>query len=108
MALEEESEHERGKWVSMGLHERIVEWAARHEYGFILGTWAVSMGVAGAIIARDRYQTVPQKVVQARMWAQGLTIGVLIAAGALTHTKRAEAARLVRSFLLYNMLRAVT
>ena len=25
------------------------------------------------------------------MWAQGLTIGVLIAAGALTHTERAKA-----------------
>ncbi len=30
----------------------------------------------------------PQKVVQARMWAQALTIGVLIAAGALTHSQR--------------------
>lgn len=30
----------------------------------------------------------PQKVVQARMWAQALTIGVLIAAGVLTHSQR--------------------
>ncbi|KAJ3525346.1 hypothetical protein NM688_g8415 [Phlebia brevispora] len=33
----------------------------------------------------------PQKIVQARMWAQGLTIGVLIAAGALTHAQRQKA-----------------
>jgi hypothetical protein len=60
-----------------------------------------------------RYQSLPQKVilvyfdervyvliavlcyfqvVQARMWAQGLTIGVLVAAGALTHKNRQEAA----------------
>ena len=36
------------------------------------------------------YQSTPQKVVQARMWAQGLTIGILIAAGALTHARRAK------------------
>jgi hypothetical protein len=27
------------------------------------------------------------------MWAQGLTIGILIAAGVLTHSERAEAAK---------------
>ncbi|MBH0005030.1 HIG1 domain-containing protein, partial [Pseudoalteromonas sp. SWYJZ12] len=32
---------------------------------------------AGAVISRDKYQTTAQKVVQARMWAQGLTIGIL-------------------------------
>jgi len=31
------------------------------------------------------------QVVQARVWAQGLTIGVLLVAGALTHSKRQEA-----------------
>ena len=37
------------------------------------------------------YQSTPQKIVQARMWAQGLTIGVLIAAGVLTQTQRQQA-----------------
>lgn len=32
------------------------------------------------------------QAVQARVWAQGLTIGVLIVAGALTHKNRQEAA----------------
>lgn len=68
------------------------------------------MAVAGTIIMRDRYnyavallprshltslsrhQSTSQKIVQARMWAQGLTIGILIAAGALTHSQRVEAA----------------
>jgi hypothetical protein len=36
------------------------------------------------------------KIVQARMWAQGLTIGLLIAAGALTGSKREELAKAVR------------
>jgi hypothetical protein len=75
--------------------EKIGEWVGRHQYSVVLGTWALSMGVAGTIISRNRYQSVAQKVVQARMWAQGMTIGVLIAAGALTHAKRADAAKRV-------------
>ena len=39
-----------------------------------------------------RHQTSAQKIVQARMWAQGLTVGVLIAAGILTHNQRKKAA----------------
>jgi len=61
--------------------------AARHEYGLIGGAWALSMVGAFSIIMRNPYQTLPQKVVQARMWAQGLTIGIIIAAGALTHSR---------------------
>ncbi len=32
----------------------------------------------------------PQKIVQARVWAQGLTIGIIIAAGILTSSQRAK------------------
>ena len=38
-----------------------------------------------------RYQSSAQKIVQARMWAQGLTIGVMIAAGVATHAQRTKA-----------------
>jgi Hypoxia induced protein conserved region len=41
----------------------------------------------------SRHQSTSQKVVQARMWAQGLTIGILIAAGIVTHSERADAAK---------------
>ncbi|KAI0053616.1 hypothetical protein FA95DRAFT_1530464 [Auriscalpium vulgare] len=66
-------------------------WVNKNQYQFILGSWVASMAVAGTIIMRDRHQSTSQKVVQARMWAQGLTIGVLVAAGILTHTQREEA-----------------
>ena len=49
-----------------------------------------------------RHQTSAQKIVQARMWAQALTIGVLVAAGALTHSRRAQAGR-VRAFGLLSL-----
>jgi len=90
--LEEEEHAERKRWESLSTKGKIGDWAIRHQYSLILGSWAASMGVAAAIIMKDRHQTTSQKIVQARMWAQGLTIGVLIAAGILTHQARSEAA----------------
>jgi hypothetical protein len=45
------------------------------------------------VVSFFRHQSTSQKIVQARMWAQGLTIGVLIAAGILTHSQRTDAAK---------------
>ncbi|KAF5321084.1 hypothetical protein D9619_000552 [Psilocybe cf. subviscida] len=80
-------------WEAMPLKEKIGSWAYSHQYSLIMGSWAASLGVAGLIISRNKYQTYPQKIVQARMWAQGLTIGLLIAAGALTHSRRLAQAK---------------
>ncbi|KAE9404841.1 hypothetical protein BT96DRAFT_988932 [Gymnopus androsaceus JB14] len=91
MILNERERKVDEKWKAMNTSQKISDWASRHEYSIILGSWALSLGVAGAIISRDKYQTSAQKVVQARMWAQGLTIGILIAAGALKHSQRNEA-----------------
>ncbi|KAF8646377.1 hypothetical protein AX16_007243 [Volvariella volvacea WC 439] len=91
--LDEKQLQEERRWQSMSFRDKFEDWADRHQYTIILGGWAASMGIAGAIISRNKYQTTAQKIVQARMWAQGLTIGVLIAAGALTQSKRAEAAK---------------
>ncbi|KAF8638599.1 hypothetical protein AX17_002140 [Amanita inopinata Kibby_2008] len=88
--LDEKQLRDEMEWQKMSTRDKVAEWADRHQYSIILGGWAASLGIAGAIISRNKYQTTPQKVVQARMWAQGLTIGLLIAAGALTQSKRME------------------
>ncbi|KAF9645997.1 hypothetical protein BDM02DRAFT_3189190 [Thelephora ganbajun] len=90
--LDEEEYAEQKRWESLSTNEKIGDWAFKHQYSVISGSWAASMGLAAAIIMKDRNQTTSQKIVQARMWAQGLTIGVLIAAGILTHKARSEAA----------------
>ncbi|EPT03659.1 hypothetical protein FOMPIDRAFT_1046695 [Fomitopsis schrenkii] len=82
---------EQVRWDKMSPLEKLKDTAGRHEYGFIGGAWAATMVGAFGWIMRDKYQTMPQKIVQARMWAQGLTIGILIAAGALTHARRQQA-----------------
>lgn len=90
--MDREAAAEQAKWDALSTGEKVRDWATRHQYSIILGSWALSMGVAGGIISRNKYQSIPQKVVQARMWAQGLTIGVLVAAGILTHRSRQETA----------------
>ncbi|KZS97837.1 hypothetical protein SISNIDRAFT_198213 [Sistotremastrum niveocremeum HHB9708] len=82
------AQREQDRWNNLKTSEKLSEWATKHQYGIIGGSWAVSMGIASAIVMRDRNQTFAQKIVQARMWAQGLTISVLIAAAVLTHRNR--------------------
>ncbi|KAK7696007.1 hypothetical protein QCA50_000647 [Cerrena zonata] len=88
--LETIQSREQARWDSMTLGQKVRDVAVRHEYGMIGGGWAASMLVAWGMIMRNPYQSIPQKIVQARMWAQGLTIGVLIAAGVLTHSMRTK------------------
>ncbi|GJE84172.1 Respiratory supercomplex factor 2, mitochondrial [Phanerochaete sordida] len=75
-------------WESLSAAGKFKEWAMHNQYKVIVGSWAASMALAGAIVMANRHQTMPQKIVQARMWAQGLTIGVIIGAGVLTQSQR--------------------
>ncbi|KAF1990653.1 hypothetical protein K402DRAFT_389575 [Aulographum hederae CBS 113979] len=63
--------------------QRLKDWAITNRYGIVFGSWVASMGAAGAIVSRNRYLTGQQKLVQARMYAQGLTIAVLVASFAI-------------------------
>jgi len=91
--LETHEEHVLTRWERMSTGEKVADWAQRHEYSIIVGGWALSLAVAGGIVSRNRYQTTPQKVVQARMWAQGLTIGIILgAAGLKTNLNKGESA----------------
>ncbi|KAH9894457.1 hypothetical protein C8Q73DRAFT_695626 [Cubamyces lactineus] len=81
---------QKAKWETMTTGQKISDFAKRHEYGIILTSWATALVGSFTYIMRDPYQSTPQKIVQARMWAQGLTIGIIIAAGVLTHSQRAK------------------
>jgi len=80
--LDEEMAEARRKLLSP--KERALDWFDRHRWSVIGASWAASMGGAFGIIMRDPLQTTAQKVVQARIWAQGLTLGVLMASAALS------------------------
>lgn len=46
-------------------------------------SWVASMGIALGLVGRSPYLSTAQKLVQARVYAQGLTLAVLIATAAL-------------------------
>jgi hypothetical protein len=62
---------------------RLRDWTTEHRYGIVFGSWVASMGIALGLVQRNRYLTSAQKLVQARVYAQGLTVAVLLASFAL-------------------------
>jgi hypothetical protein len=65
------------------LPQRLRRWGREHRYEIVLVSWVAGMGVALGMVGRNRYLTGAQKLVQARVYAQGLTVAVLVATAAL-------------------------
>ena len=63
-------------------YDRAMDWGRENRYSIVGGSWLASMATALGIVSRNRYLSTSQKIVQARMYAQGLTIAVLIATAA--------------------------
>jgi len=62
--------------------QRAMEFGKKERYKIVGGSWVASMFAAFAIVNRNKYLTGQQKLVQARVYAQFLTLGVLIASAA--------------------------
>ncbi|KAI9864751.1 MAG: hypothetical protein M1824_004658 [Vezdaea acicularis] len=62
--------------------QRAKDWGRENRYGIVGASWVASMGVALALVGRNPYLTKAQKLVQARVYAQGLTVAVLMASAA--------------------------
>ncbi len=52
--LDEQQLQQEKKWQALTLKDKIADWSVRHQYTIILGGWAGSLALAGAIISRDR------------------------------------------------------
>ncbi|OAA46923.1 mitochondrial hypoxia responsive domain containing protein [Metarhizium rileyi] len=61
--------------------ERFMQWGKENRYGIVFASWLASMAVALAIVGRAP-MTTSQKLVQARVYAQGLTLAVLVVSAA--------------------------
>ncbi|THZ06422.1 hypothetical protein D6C93_01480 [Aureobasidium pullulans] len=61
------------------LSQRASEWGLQNRYRIVLSSWVVSMAVALALINRKPFLSRAQKLVQARVFAQGSTLAVVIA-----------------------------
>jgi hypothetical protein len=62
--------------------DRFKEWGKENRYTIVFGSWVASIGLALAMVGRNKYLSTSQKLVQARVYAQGLTLAVLIASAA--------------------------
>lgn len=63
-------------------YQRIKDWGRENRYSIVGVSWLASMGIALGLVSRNPYLTGAQKLVQARVYAQGLTVAVLIATAA--------------------------
>lgn len=62
--------------------ERALDFGRRERYKIVGGSWLASMVGAFALVNRNPYLSGAQKLVQARVYAQFLTLGVLVATAA--------------------------
>lgn len=63
--------------------EQLLSMAREHRYKIVLASWLASMATSMTIVGRSKYLSAAQKIVQARVYAQGLTLVVLVATAAL-------------------------
>lgn len=66
----------------MTFTQRAMEWGREERYKIVGGSWIASMITAFALVGRNPYLSGQQKLVQARVYAQGLTLAVLCATAA--------------------------
>ena len=64
--------------AQMNTKDRAQKWLSDNRYHVVLGSWAASMTAAFAIVGRSPHLSTTQKLVQARVYAQGLTLAVII------------------------------
>ncbi|CCX07226.1 mitochondrial hypoxia responsive domain-containing protein [Pyronema domesticum] len=83
-----EQQANRSNW------EKAMALGKEYRYTIVSSSWAASMAGAWWYVSRDRYLTTAQKLVQARVYAQGLTLMILVATAAfeLSDAKAAKEA----------------
>lgn len=60
-------------------YEKFMSWGKENRYPIVGASWVASMAIALGIVGRSPYLSTQQKLVQARVYAQGLTVAVLLA-----------------------------
>jgi hypothetical protein len=65
-----------------GTLQKVKDWGRENRYPIVTASWVASMGIALGLVGRNPYLSKAQKLVQARVYAQGLTLAVLIATAA--------------------------
>lgn len=75
-------EHKR--WKNLSLKDKMVEGLSNNKYKIITGAWAASLYGSWVLVNKDPIMTKTQKAVQARMYAQFITVLLLLASMGLS------------------------
>jgi uncharacterized membrane protein len=81
--LERDREREALLESNKTITERAKEWASENRYPLLFGFWVASMAGSWVAVNRNRYLSGSQKLVQARMYAQGATLAALLTSFAI-------------------------
>ncbi|CAO2648620.1 Nn.00g078870.m01.CDS01 [Neocucurbitaria sp. VM-36] len=81
--VEREREREALLEANKSTYERAKEWATDNRYPLLFGFWVASMAGSWTLVNRNPYLSGSQKLVQARMYAQGGTLAALLTSFAL-------------------------
>ncbi|KDN51648.1 hypothetical protein RSAG8_00194, partial [Rhizoctonia solani AG-8 WAC10335] len=83
--LRKEQEEEAAGIQALSLQGRALHWAKENRFSIIGMSWVSAMAISGGLVfARNRGVPFSQKIVQVRMYAQGVTIAVLLASAGLS------------------------
>ncbi|KAJ1970327.1 Replication factor C, subunit RFC4 [Dimargaris xerosporica] len=70
------------------LAEKTQTFVRDHQWSLVGGTWASGMAVAFGYLARQKHMSTMNKVVQARMYAQVITIAALLGTAVIVGTSK--------------------
>lgn len=65
------------RWENLSTTDRALTFAKENKFSVVLGSWVTSMGASWLYI-QSQPLSFSQKIVQARVWAQGLTVASLL------------------------------
>lgn len=66
------------RWNHLSTGDKAFTMVNDNKYKIIIGAWAASLWGLWTIVNRDRYMTTTQKAVQARVYAQAITVALLL------------------------------
>lgn len=69
---------EHRKWQQLSVSEKVLGTLSSNKYKIIFSAWVALMWGLWKFVNRDKIMTGPQKLVQARMYAQAITILLLL------------------------------
>lgn len=79
-----EAIEEHTRWKNLSTKDKFVEGLSNNKYKLITGAWAASLYGSWVLVDRDPIMTKAQKAVQARMYAQFITVALLLASVGLS------------------------